>query len=140
MVANIEQEQPHLFSRVMPDGSKFRCSDSFVRKFLRNKMEWSQRAATRAAQKLPPNHEELLMAAFLREAMVIRDHAIPAELCVNTDQTQVVYRQGTNTTWNERGVKQVATVGQEEKRAFTGVPSISRAGSLLAIQAIFLGK
>ncbi|KAJ7306721.1 hypothetical protein DFH08DRAFT_663321, partial [Mycena albidolilacea] len=49
MVAAIKKERPHLFSRVMPDGSEFRCSDSFVRKFLHNKMQWSQRASTRAA-------------------------------------------------------------------------------------------
>ncbi|KAJ7362673.1 hypothetical protein DFH08DRAFT_617366, partial [Mycena albidolilacea] len=99
-------------------------------------MAWSQRAA----QKIPDNHQEILMAAFLREALVIRDHAIPAELRVNTDQTQVVYQQGTKTTWNEKGVKQVATTGQEEKRALTGVPSIDAAGNLLAMQAIFAGK
>ncbi|KAJ6510462.1 hypothetical protein C8R45DRAFT_764627, partial [Mycena sanguinolenta] len=27
MVAAIQKEQPHLFDRVMPDGSEFRCSD-----------------------------------------------------------------------------------------------------------------
>ncbi|KAF7371625.1 DDE superfamily endonuclease [Mycena venus] len=140
MVAAIEKDQPHLFDRLMPDGSEFHCSDSFVRKFLRNKMEWSQRASTRAAQKIPANHPELLMAAFLCEAMAVRDHAIPAELCVNTDQTQIVYQQGTKTTWDEKGAKQVATVGQEEKRAFTLVPSISRSGDKLPFQAIFSGK
>ncbi|KAK6974777.1 hypothetical protein R3P38DRAFT_2583663 [Favolaschia claudopus] len=144
MVAAIQEPQPQLFQRVMPDGSEFRCSESFVRKFLRNKMEWSQRASTRAAQKLPANHEKVLrarvLAAFLREAMIIRDHAIPAALCVNMDQTQVIYQQGTKRTWNEKGVKQVATTGQEEKRAFTLAPSISRSGELLFFQVVFDGK
>ncbi|KAJ7306720.1 hypothetical protein DFH08DRAFT_630329, partial [Mycena albidolilacea] len=54
--------------------------------------------------------------------------------------TQVVYQQGTNTTWNEKSVKQVATTGQEKKRAFTLVPSISASGELLAFQAVFSGK
>ncbi|KAJ7026644.1 hypothetical protein C8F04DRAFT_1000419, partial [Mycena alexandri] len=140
MVATIGDEQPHLFARIMPDGSEFRCSDSFVRKFLRSKMGWSERTATRAAQKIPPNHEEILRNAFLREALIIRDHAIPAELRVNTDQTQVVFQQGTKKTWNEKGAKQVANTGQEEKRAFTYVPSISGSGGMLPGQAIFSGK
>ncbi|KAJ6523241.1 hypothetical protein DFH09DRAFT_1330119 [Mycena vulgaris] len=139
-VAFIRQDQPHLFDRVMADGSEFRCSDSFVRKFLRNTMGWSHRASTRAAQKIHPNHEEILHAAFLREAIMIRDHAIPPQLRVNSDQTQIVYQQGTNSTWNKKGEKQVATTGQEEKRAFTLVPSISASGDLLAMQAIFCGS
>ncbi|KAJ7702622.1 hypothetical protein B0H16DRAFT_1748176 [Mycena metata] len=140
MVATVRNEQPHLFNRVMPDGSEFGCSDSFVRKFLRNKMGWSERTATRAAQKIPPNHEEILRNAFLRQAFIIRDHAIPAELRVNTDQTQVVFQQGTKKTWNEKGAKQVATISQEEKRAFTYVPSISASGTILPGQAVFSGK
>ncbi|KAJ7034110.1 hypothetical protein C8F04DRAFT_1039005 [Mycena alexandri] len=140
MVATIGDEQPHLFARIMPDGSEFRCSDSFVRKFLRSKMGWSKRTATRAAQKIPPNHEEILRNAFLREALIIRDHALPAELRVNTDQTQVVFQQGTKKTWNEKGAKQVANTGQEEKRVFTYVPSISGSGGMLPGQAIFSGK
>ena len=103
-------------------------------------MGWNERRATKAAQKLPANHEEILMNAFLREAYVVHDHAIPAALRVNTDQTQMVYQQGTQRTWNESGAKQVSTVGQEEKRAFTLVPSISASGVVLPMQAIFMGK
>ncbi|KAF8062530.1 hypothetical protein FPV67DRAFT_1388765, partial [Lyophyllum atratum] len=62
-----------------------------------------------------------------------------ATLQVNTDQTQLVYQHGTNTTWNQRGASQVATVGQEEKQAFTLVPSISASGVLLPMQAVFFG-
>ncbi|KAF8163939.1 hypothetical protein K438DRAFT_1521461, partial [Mycena galopus ATCC 62051] len=140
MVAFIQRDQPHIFSRVAIDGSQFRCSDSFVKKFLRNTMGWSQRAATRAAQKIPANHAEILHAAFLRRAILIRDYAIPAALRVNTDQTQIVYQQGTNSTWTKRGEKQVATIGNEEKRAFTAVPSISASRVMLPTQMIFVGR
>lgn len=140
MVACIEYDAPHLFIQTMSDGTNFKCSESFVRKYLRNTMKWSERRTTRAAQKLPTNYEDILHDAFLREAFVIRDHAIPAELRVNTDQTQTVYQQGTKTTWNKKGVKQVAVVGHDEKRAFTLVPSISASGELLSMQAIYQGK
>ncbi|KAJ7023688.1 hypothetical protein C8F04DRAFT_899991, partial [Mycena alexandri] len=96
--------------------------------------------ATKAAQKLPANHKQVLDAAFLCMSYVIRDYAVPAGLHVNTDQTQLVYQQGSSTTWAQRGAKQVATVGQEEKRAFTSVPSISASGALLPMQAVFGGK
>ena len=43
----------------------------------------------KAAQKLPANHEEVLTNAFLCEAFIVCNHAIPAALHVNTDQTQM---------------------------------------------------
>jgi hypothetical protein len=140
MVATIQTKAPELFTNLQSDGTCFKCSDAFAYKFLHKSMGWSERRATKAAQKLPANHEEILMNAFFREAYVVRDHAIPAALRVNTDQTQMVYQQGTQRTWNESGVKQVSTVGQEEKRAFTLVPSISASGVVLPMQAIFMGK
>jgi hypothetical protein len=140
MVAMITHQAGDVFSKVRPDGSQFRCSQSFVRKYLRNQLGWTLRRATKAAQKVPADHERVLMEAFLREAYVIRNHAIPAALRVNTDQTNMVYQQGTGSTWEKRGAKQVATVGQEEKRAFTLVPSISASGELLPMQLIYHGR
>lgn len=139
MVALIEHDTPHLFLQQFPDGSRFRCSESFVRKYLRN-LGWSERCATRAAQKLPDNYEDILNTSFLRQAYIIRDHAIPAALRVNTDQTQTVYQMGGRKTWNKSGEKQISTMGMDEKRAFTLVPSISASGELLPMQAIFHGK
>ncbi|KAJ7702629.1 hypothetical protein B0H16DRAFT_1902436 [Mycena metata] len=141
MVSHIQHDAPHLFER--NHGRRQSTSvapRAFVRRCLRNTLGWSERRATKAAQKLPANHEQVLEEAFLREAYVIRDYDIPAALRVNTDQTQLVYQQGSGSTWNQRGAKQVATVGQEEKRAFTLIPSISASGKLLPMQAVFHGK
>jgi hypothetical protein len=93
MVAYIEHDVPELFAKTFPDGSQFRCSESFVRKYLRT-LGWGERSSTRAAQKLPDNFEQILSDAFLRQACTIRDHAIPAPLRVNTDQTQTLYQMG----------------------------------------------
>lgn len=140
MVATIEVKAPELLSKaISSDGQVFKCSEAFVHKFLHS-MGWSCRQATKAAQKTPEGHDEILTAAFLREAYVVRDHAVPAGLRVNTDQTQVVYQAGTGKTWNIAGATQVATIGQEEKRAFTLVPSISASGVVLPMQAVFMGK
>jgi hypothetical protein len=119
MVGHIQNDATELFERTMSDGSHFRCSESFTRSYLRNTLGWSERRTTKAAQKLPADHEKVLEESFFRLAHVIRDWAVPASLIVNTDQTQIVYQQGTGSTWTQRGVKQVAVVGQEEKRAFT---------------------
>ncbi|KAJ7676616.1 hypothetical protein DFH06DRAFT_1266184 [Mycena polygramma] len=123
MVSHIQHDAPDLFTQTRNDGTQFR-----------------ERRSTKAAQKLPANYEKILEEAFFREAHIIRDYAIPAALRVNTDQTQIVYQQGTGSTWTQRGAKQVATVGQEEKRAFTLVPSISGSGKLLNMQGVFQGK
>ncbi|KIY43116.1 hypothetical protein FISHEDRAFT_31814, partial [Fistulina hepatica ATCC 64428] len=101
---------------------------------------WSERASTRAGQKTPTNAEELLYESALREACLIRDFGIPAELRVNTDQTNSPYVHGAKRTWNKSGEKQVTTVGHEEKRAFTLVPSISASGEILPMQAIYQGQ
>ncbi|EKM78198.1 hypothetical protein AGABI1DRAFT_129327 [Agaricus bisporus var. burnettii JB137-S8] len=140
MIAVITDMAPEVYEVQAKDGSCFKCSESFVRKYLRKTLGWSERRATKAAQKLPVNLQEILREAFLREAFLIRDYSIPAALRVNTDQTQLVYQQGSDRTWNLAGEKQVATVGQEEKRAFTLVPSISASGELLPMQAIYMGK
>jgi len=110
-----------------------------VRKYLRT-LGWSERCSTRPAQKLPSNYEQILSDSFLRQSCIIRDHAIPAELRVNSDQTQTVYQMGGKRTWNKAGEKQVTTMGMDEKRAFTLVPSISASGELLPMQAIFYGQ
>jgi hypothetical protein len=137
MVAHIQEGAPHLFKQRMGDGSTFRCSEVFIHHYLRNTLGWSKRKSTKAVQKLPANYEKVLEEAFLREVHVIRDYAVPTALCVNTDQMQLVYQQGSGSTWTEHGIKQVATVGQEEKCAFTLVPSISASSVLLPMQAVF---
>lgn len=110
-----------------------------MRKYLRT-LGWSERCSTRAAQKLPPNYQQILSDSFLRQASIIRDHGIPAALRVNTDQTQTLYQMGGKRTWNKKGEKQIATLGMDEKRAFTLVPSISASGELLPMQTIFHGQ
>jgi hypothetical protein len=70
----------------------------------------------------------------------IKEHDIPAELHVNTDQAQGVFAQGCHFTWAQTGSKQVSVVGAEEKRAMTIVVSVSSSGVLLPFQAVYEGK
>ncbi|KAH7917193.1 hypothetical protein BV22DRAFT_1026850 [Leucogyrophana mollusca] len=130
---------PEIFERRAADGSKFRCSDSFLREWLHGTVKWSERRATKAAQKVPTDWEDKSEEAFLQIAYSIKEEDVPAELYVNTDQTQVVFSQGSNLTWAKTGAKQVSVIGAEEKRAITVVVSVANNGILLPFQAIYQG-
>jgi hypothetical protein len=140
-VATILDQAPEIFNiRCQKDGSYFKASDSFLRRWLRETLVWSTRRPTNAAQKLPDNWEDLCEKSFLRIAYAVKEHDIPAGLSVNADQTQVVYVLGTELTWAEKGAKQVSVVGMEEKRAFTTMIALSLDRTLLASQLIYQGS
>ncbi|KAF6752000.1 hypothetical protein DFP72DRAFT_751737, partial [Ephemerocybe angulata] len=75
-----------------------------------------------------------------RKAWSLKEYDIPSALWVNSDQTQVVYAPGDGMTWADKGAKQVASVGVDEKRAFTVMVSVSSDGQVLPFQAIYEGK
>lgn len=58
---------------------------------------------------------------------------------VNSDQTQVVYTQGSKLIWTKTGSQQVTVVGEDEKHVFTVVVSVSNSSELLPSQAIYQG-
>jgi hypothetical protein len=60
IVANFHFRAPEIFMKRAKDGSYFRCTDAWVKKYLRDNLNWSFRRATRAAQKVPPNIDEIL--------------------------------------------------------------------------------
>jgi hypothetical protein len=113
MVAFIKHNAPHIFDHVAADGSQFKCSESYMQKYLCT-LGWSEWCSMRAAQKLPPDYQQILSDLFLCQAFIIHDHGIPAALHVNTDQTQTHYQTGGKRTWN-KGEKQIATLGMDEK-------------------------
>ena len=140
MLATIMQMNPEILEITFKDGSNFRASDSFVRGWLHSALDWTFRKATRAAQKMPENWEDLCEKSFFRKAYSIKEHDIPAELYVNSDQMQVTYAPGDKMTWADAGAKQVSLTNTDEKRAFTVMVSVSNDGTLLPFQAIYQGK
>ncbi|KIO20133.1 hypothetical protein M407DRAFT_16027 [Tulasnella calospora MUT 4182] len=102
-------------------------------------MHWSERRATRAAQKVPANWVDQMQELRLRLAWYIKEYDIPPELIINFDQTNIVYSHGSSTTWAPTGSKQVAVVGLEEKRAFTVVVGVTCAGQAVPFQVIYKG-
>jgi hypothetical protein len=140
IIALITEQAPELFEHHFKDGSTFRVSDSFCKKFLDRSLALTMRKATKAAQKLPADAEDQCENAFLRRAWTIKDHRIPAELVINADQTGVVYLPGSRMTYAPRGSKQVGLIGNEEKRAFTTLLGVSAAGNLLPPHCVYEGK
>jgi hypothetical protein len=85
--------------------------------------------------------DDLCRELFLRVAVTAHDRGIknPA-FFTNIDQTNVVFQSSTSSTFEEKGSKQVAVVGKEEKRAFTTLIGITGIGDLLGFQSIYSGK
>jgi DDE superfamily endonuclease len=140
MVATIIQEEPNIMRCEFNDGSTFRASDSFMRKWLHSTMGWTCRKGTRAAHKLPDDWEDQCEKSAMRKAYLLKEYDIPAELFVNSDQTQRLYAPGDKLMYAEIGAKQVSVIGGDEKRAFIVMVSVSSAGRMLPFQAIYHGK
>ncbi|KAF4617264.1 hypothetical protein D9613_005664 [Agrocybe pediades] len=140
ILATITTMKPEMLEARFSDGSTFKASDSFVRAWVKHQLNWVQRKATRAAQKIPDNWEDLCERSTIRKIHLIKEYDIPSRLYVNSDQTQVVYAPGNKLTYADSGSKQVSLVGGDEKRAFTVMVSVSNDGLLLPFQAIYEGK
>jgi hypothetical protein len=141
ILAHIRLDAPDLLSTVaLSDGSLFKCSDAFVRKFLYVHLRYRPRAGTRAVQKLLANYEDQCRKSFLRIAYTTYHRRIThACFRVNIDQTQVVVQDTGASTFEEEGAKQVDITGKEEKRAWTAVVGVSASGNPLPLQIIMKG-
>jgi hypothetical protein len=140
VVATILQMAPEIFEKKGKDESVFHCSDSWLCQWLHRTLNWSEQNATWADHKLQKDWEAQCKNSFLCMAHDIKEHDIPEELVVNTDQAQGVLTQGSNMMWVKTGSKQISVVGAEEKQAITIVILISSSRVLLPFQAVYEGK
>jgi hypothetical protein len=139
-IGHLEHLVPEVFKKPSQDGTLFRCSEMFVRKFIQRALNWTIRTSTRAGRKIPPNSDNILYCAFLRIAYIIKHEDIPSALLANSDQTQVVLAQGSGVTYAPVNSKQVETVGSDEKRVFTVLATLTNDGKLLPFQSIHKGS
>ena len=141
MIGIFEVHAREIFTRcVGNDGKMFRCSEAFVGRFIQRQLGWSKRKGTQAGQKVPPDASEQMKNHALRVAIDIRDHSIPANCCVNSDQTGYTFCQPGTSTYDPIGTNQVAIVGKEDKRAFTIMVGVSMSGKALPFQIMYAGK
>jgi len=140
MIGILQVQLPNVFTVTVGNDSKhFQCSDSFVGRFVKEKLGWSRRKGTQAGQKLPADAEDQMEACALRLAVAIADHDIPETCIVSGDQTGNTFAQSSQSTYAETGTNQVTIVGKEDKRAFTIMVGISMGGDVLPFQVIYGG-
>ena len=141
IIGQLYHSCPRIFETTLRDGSVFRASDSWVQKFIHERLNWSFRRSTRASQKLPANLDDVLREHLCRLILTMRNCVIAhAAFDVNIDQTNSVYQPNSTSTFEEVGSKQVAVVGKDEKRAATIVVGASASGDLLPWQLIYEGR
>jgi hypothetical protein len=133
--ALIQKRAPQL----LEDG-KFKVSTKWTRTFIKSELNWSYRAATTAAGKLPDDFELQGLTMAQRCAYLIKVHNIPQSLVVNSDQTGIhLVPTGGARTWDTKGIKQVRVHGLEDKRQVTVVVSSAATGEVLPFQVVFQG-
>jgi len=80
MLASIMRSAPEILGKKDKDGSTFRASETFVRKWLHDALDWSKGKGTRAAHKLPEDWEDQRKHSCLRKVYVVKEKDIPAKL------------------------------------------------------------
>lgn len=65
ILATITIMEPSILDVPYRDGSTFKASDDFVRRWVRRHLNWVERKATRAAQKIPDDWEDKCEKSFL---------------------------------------------------------------------------
>jgi hypothetical protein len=136
--AIIKKKAPHLLDSTSKTG--FNVSIDWTRCFIKRTLNWSYRASTTAAGKLPKDWEDQGKRMAQRVAYLSKLHDIPPSLVVNTDQTGMhLVPTGGSRTWEKKGSKHVSVHGKEDKRQVTVVVSSTAEGVLLPFQVVFTG-
>jgi hypothetical protein len=114
MLATIISSAPEILERNLKDGSTFRASGSFVRKWLHDALNWSRRKRTQAAHRLSNDWEDQCGRSFLRkERKRISRHIIgqfrPDTSCIRTwrqdDMSRDWFKAGCDPWWRgEAGI------------------------------------
>lgn len=140
MLAIINTHIPHIMAPHPRYGTIFTCSEYFVRDFLKVRMSWSLRQGTQAAKKIPENWEDTCEMTYYRIVHLMIRYKIPTSLLINMDQTGIILIPGADSTYHEKGAKQVHILGKTEKRAYTLAVASSCDGDILPFQAVWGGK
>ncbi len=103
-------------------------------------MGWTWRRSTTAASKLLADRESQGHDMAYRIAALVKTYDIPEELVINSNQTGLHIRPSTDQTYDVKGVKDVKSLGKDNKRQITCTVSSATSGDLLPFQLIFQGK
>lgn len=107
--SHIKHKAPHLLTH-------FKVSDTWVHNYLSQQLGWMMQKSTRAARKVPANHNELCRAMHAHLTMVMSMYRIHPDFVVNADQTGISLFPTGKYTYEVKGSKDVSVAGHEEKR------------------------
>jgi hypothetical protein len=119
---------------------ELKLSRRWLQNWIGTVMDWTWRATTTAANKLPSGWRDHGAALAKRMAVDMEQHRIHESLVINADQTGLQLCPGARRTYEKRGSKRVAVAGHEDKRQITCVVSSALSGELLPLQLVFTGK
>ncbi|OSD06981.1 hypothetical protein PYCCODRAFT_1359876 [Trametes coccinea BRFM310] len=130
----------HKAPELLRPESTFKLSASWVKRFVRDVLNWSSRKSTQTARKVPQNGADLCELAFLRLVFAIRFHRIKPSMIVNADQTGVLLMPSGKQTYEVKGSKDVIVHAHDEKRQMTVVVASSSDGKILPFQSVWGGS
>lgn len=122
------------------NGGAFKCSHSWVRKFLQRVCLCSYRKSTKAAQSTPVNAEEQCNLMVERMALLVAKYKIRKEFIVNCDQTGVNLVPVSAYSYEVTGSVDCSILGKSQKKQITAVAAVSASNVLLPFQLIYAGK
>ncbi len=131
----LEAEQPSLLKQF---GGSIELDYSWAQSILR-RVDFVRRKVTKTAQKLPINFEEKKSAFLFSVCAKVQQHQIPSALVLNWDQTGISMIPDNKFTLAPKGCKDVAVIGQDDKRQITVGVTCSLTGELLPFQVIYEG-
>ena len=104
--AIIQEKAPELLASMHK--TLFSVSYAWTKNFVKSELNWSYRAATNAARKLPKYYEHQGKAMAKKYAYLVSVHNIPSELVINIDQTGIhLVLIGGSRTWKTKNAKHI---------------------------------
>ena len=105
---------------------------------MKGEYNWSHRATTNTAGKLPKDYEDQGKVVVQRCAYLVSAHNVLSELVGNTDQTGIYFVPTCcSRTWKTKSAKHIKVHGQNDKRQITVAVSSTTSEKCLHFQAIF---
>ena len=112
----------------------------WYRRFL-HRIGLSWRRTTKAARSTPADLAETRRMFLRRVIYICRRYNVPPSLFINMDESGIFLFPLQKRTWGPAGAKQVAIVGNDDKRQFTLVVGITASGKLAGrSQIIWAGE
>ncbi len=96
-------------------------------------MGWTWKRSTTVASKLPTDWESQGHDMAYRIVALVKTYDIPEELVINFDRIALHIRPSTDQTYDVKGVKDVKSLGKDDKRQITCTVSSAASGDLLPL-------